>query len=133
MRRIPTLDGWRAVAILSVICHHVMMGFFSSEAAYYLTTSSLGAFGVDVFFGLRGLLITGLLLQERAETGSVSLKAFYTRRVFRIFPVYLLFLSVAAIAGLLHGPRELASCLLVYRNYLADGWRNTHHLWSLSV
>ena len=133
MRRIPTLDGWRAVAILSVIWHHAMMAFFRSEDAYYLTAASLGAFGVDVFFGLSGLLITGLLLKEWSETGSVGLKAFYTRRVFRIFPVYLLFLGVVAMAGLMHGPRELASCLLVYRNYLSDGWRDTQHLWSLSV
>jgi peptidoglycan/LPS O-acetylase OafA/YrhL len=135
MRRIPTLDGWRAVAILCVVWHHAMTFFFTNEDAYYLTAARLGAFGVDVFFGISGLLITGLLLKERGETGSISLKGFYTRRVSRIFPVYLLFLGVVAAAGLMHGPRELASCLGFYRNYLPSGWlwRDTHHLWSLSI
>jgi peptidoglycan/LPS O-acetylase OafA/YrhL len=121
------------VAILSVIWHHVMMGFFTNDGAYYSTAARFGAFGVDIFFGLSGMLITGLLLQEFRETGSVSLKAFYARRVFRIFPIYLLFLSAVAMAGLLHGPGELASCLLFYRNYIPSGWRDTQHLWSLSV
>jgi peptidoglycan/LPS O-acetylase OafA/YrhL len=135
MKRIPTLDGWRAVAILGVIWHHAMTFFFANEDLYNLTAARFGAFGVDVFFGLSGVLITGLLLKEWGETGSVSLKAFYTRRVFRIFPVCLVFLGVVAIAGLMHGPRELWSCLLFYRNYLPDGWlwRDTDHLWSLSV
>src|ERR1039458_3898759 len=135
MRRIPTLDGWRAVAILSVIWHHAMMFFFTDECAYYLTVTRFGAFGVDVFFGLSGMLITGILLKEWRKVGSVGLRAFYTRRVFRILPVYLLFLGVCACAGLMHGPREVASCLLFYRN-LASGrllWRSTQHLWSLSV
>lgn len=135
MRRIPTLDGWRAVAILSVIWHHAMQYFFTNEDAYYLTPARFGAFGVDVFFGLSGLLITGLLLRQWDETGTINLKAFYMRRAFRILPVYLLFLSVVAMAGLMHGPRELASCLLFVRNYLPAGWvwRDTGHLWSLSV
>ncbi len=110
-----------------------MMGFYTDDSAYYSTMARFGAFGVDIFFGLSGILITGLLLKEYSETGSIGLKAFYTRRVFRIFPVYLLFLSAVAVAGLMHGPRELASCLLFYRNYLPSGWRDTQHLWSLSV
>lgn len=135
MRRIPTLDGWRAVAILAVIWHHAMQYFFTNEDAYYLTAARFGAFGVDVFFGLSGVLITGLLLKQWNETGSINLKAFYTRRAFRILPIYLLFLCVVAMAGLMHGPRELASCLLFFRNYLPTGWvwRDTGHLWSLSV
>ena len=135
MRRIPTLDGWRAAAILCVLWHHTMMSFYADEDAYYLTLARLGAFGVDVFFGLSGLLITGLLLRQWRESGAVSLKAFYTRRVFRIFPVYFLFLGVVAAVGLMHGTGEFTSCLLFFRNYHPNGWqwRNTDHLWSLSV
>lgn len=135
MRRIPTLDGWRAVAILLVIWHHAMQYFFTNEDAYYLTAARYGAFGVDVFFGLSGLLITGLLLKQWGETGSISLPAFYIRRAWRILPVYLLFLGVAAMMGEMHGTRELMSCLLFFRNYLPTGWvwPKTEHLWSLSV
>ena len=134
MRRIPTLDGWRAVAIAGVLWYHAAYYFFTAEDAAYASVAGYGAFGVDLFFGLSGLLITSLLLKQWSETGAISLKAFYTRRVFRILPVYLLFLGVVAAMGLLQGPRELASCLLFFRNYLSSGWgRATSHLWSLSI
>jgi peptidoglycan/LPS O-acetylase OafA/YrhL len=135
MRRIPTLDGWRAIAILCVMWHHTMQCFFTNEDASYLSVAHYGAFGVDIFFGLSGLLITGLLLKQRSERGAFNLKAFYTRRAFRILPVYLLFLAVIALIGLMHGPRELVSCLLFVRNYVPNGWiwGDTAHLWSLSV
>lgn len=112
-----------------------MRYFFTNDDAYYLTAARFGAFGVDIFFGLSGLLITGLLLKQWGETGAISLKAFYTRRAFRILPIYLVFLGVVAVLGLMHGPRELASCLLFFRNYLPAGldWRDTADLWSLSV
>src|SRR5258708_34286403 len=100
MGRIPTLDGWRAVAILSVIVHHATMCFYRTEAAYWGTPARFGAFGVDVFFGLSGLLITSLLLDERRNTGCVDLRGFYIRRAFRILPPYLLFLAAVSIAGL---------------------------------
>jgi peptidoglycan/LPS O-acetylase OafA/YrhL len=44
--------------------------------------------GVDVFYVLSGFLITTLMLREDEKTGRISLKAFYTRRVLRIVPVY---------------------------------------------
>ena len=63
-----------------------MRYFFTNDDAYYLTAARFGAFGVDIFFGLSGVLITGLLLKQWGETGAISLKAFYTRRAFRILP-----------------------------------------------
>jgi peptidoglycan/LPS O-acetylase OafA/YrhL len=112
-----------------------MTSFFTKEEVYDLSAAPFGAFGVDIFFALSGMLITGLLLKEWGQRGSLSLKAFYTRRVFRILPLYLLFLSMVALAGEMHGRSEVASCLLFWRNYLPNGWlwRGTEHLWSLSV
>jgi len=46
-----------------------MTFFFTKEDLYYLTAARFGAFGVDVFFGLSGVLITGLLLKEWGEGG----------------------------------------------------------------
>ena len=46
-----------------------------------------GYVGVDVFFVLSGFLITSLMLNERAETGRISLVAFYSRRIRRILPM----------------------------------------------
>ncbi len=48
----------------------------------------MGSFGVDVFFGISGFLITTLLLRERAKKGKISLRDFYLRRSLRIWPLY---------------------------------------------
>jgi len=42
-----------------------------------------------IFFLLSAYLITELLIRERTSTGSVHLRAFYTRRILRIWPLYL--------------------------------------------
>ena len=98
--RIPTLDGWRAVAIAVVVVHHLARWFYQQESAYALSVTRFGAFGVDVFFGLSGLLITRLLLDEFGRTGSFDLRGFYIRRAFRILPPYLMFLAVVTAAGM---------------------------------
>src|SRR5690349_19617336 len=97
-RHIPTLDGWRALAILLVIAHHGGTGFYTVEANYYNSSPlQLGTWGVPVFFGLSGLLITKLLLEEFDRTGQISLKSFYLRRLFRIQPPAIVYvLCVAA-------------------------------------
>jgi peptidoglycan/LPS O-acetylase OafA/YrhL len=45
---------------------------------------------VDLFFTLSGFLITYLLIREVGQTGTVSISAFYKRRVLRIWPLYFL-------------------------------------------
>ena len=65
-----------------------MTYFFTKEDVYDLSPARFGAFGVDVFFGLSGLLITGLLLKQWRDNGRISLRGFYTRRAFRILPIY---------------------------------------------
>ena len=134
--RFPVLDGWRAIAIGLVIWHHATTGFYASESAYYGgSASQLGAFGVDTFFGLSGLLITLLLLQEQGRRGSIDLAGFYRRRIFRILPPCFTFLLVAGVLGLISSPLELASCVAFFRNYLpvSLGGFYTGHLWSLAV
>jgi peptidoglycan/LPS O-acetylase OafA/YrhL len=51
-----------------------------------------GYVGVDVFFVLSGFLITALLIGEWGQTHSISLPAFYRRRVARLLPALVLFL-----------------------------------------
>jgi peptidoglycan/LPS O-acetylase OafA/YrhL len=133
--RIPTLDGWRAIAISMVVVHHLARGFYNTEAAYDSEITRFGAFGVDVFFGLSGFLITALLLQEYERSGSLQLKRFYLRRAFRILPVYLAFLAVVTAAGLWRSGLEAMSCLLFFRNYVPDAAVGflTQHLWSLTI
>jgi len=74
--------------------------------------SQHGVFGVDLFFGISGLLICGRLLDENDRTGGISLGSFYTRRVFRIIPpafAYLATIAVLAMLGVIYvSPREMA-------------------------
>ena len=58
---------------------------------------SSGASGVDLFFTLSAFLITALLLRERQQTGGISLRLFYIRRILRIWPLYFLVLAVAVV------------------------------------
>ena len=44
--------------------------------------------GVSFFFVLSGFLITYLLLKEKEFTQKINLKAFYIRRILRIWPLY---------------------------------------------
>jgi peptidoglycan/LPS O-acetylase OafA/YrhL len=56
-----------------------------------------GAAGVDLFFALSAFLITSILLRERQETGAISLRRFYLRRILRIWPLYFLLIAIAVV------------------------------------
>ena len=55
-----------------------------------------GALGVRMFFVISGFLITTLLLGELDRFGSIGLRAFYKRRMLRIFPAFYLYIAVIA-------------------------------------
>ena len=139
---LPTLDGWRAIAILAVIFHHDSihrLGPLSTRAVY-----EYGAAGVDVFFAISGLLICSRLLDEERLTGRIHLRQFYVRRVFRILPPAFLYLGIiACLAGLglfRVSPGEWLESALFCRNYGSlfagalgqPGWY-TGHFWSLAL
>jgi peptidoglycan/LPS O-acetylase OafA/YrhL len=141
---IPTLDGWRAIAVIAVMLYHGTTSLFypsgpfpSYEALRIIQT---GARGVDIFFAISGFLICSRLLSEHEKTGRISLTGFYIRRAFRILPPYLVYLAVIAClaaAGVLAVEgREFVGCLLFVRNYYGPvhehGWY-TGHFWSLAV
>jgi peptidoglycan/LPS O-acetylase OafA/YrhL len=136
-RHLPTLDGWRALAILLVIGHHGGTNWFHQAETQYYASNPLrfGTVGVSVFFGLSGVLITKLLLEEFDRTGAISLKSFYTRRAFRILPPAFAFILAVAALGLMVSRTEALSTLLFFRNYLPDslGGLYTGHFWSLAV
>jgi peptidoglycan/LPS O-acetylase OafA/YrhL len=90
VRFFGSLDGLRALSILGVLWTHV---WYVSGLEYYnrlqhYPVLKMGAFGVDVFFGISGFLITTLLLRERSKNGTISLRDFYLRRSLRIWPLY---------------------------------------------
>src|SRR5471030_1514150 len=98
---LPTLDGWRALAILGVMLQHMTLSFFyphdpyPNERALHISRL-LGDKGVEIFFAISGFLICSRLLQEHRRQGQVSLRAFYIRRFFRILPPYIFYLVALA-------------------------------------
>jgi peptidoglycan/LPS O-acetylase OafA/YrhL len=135
MRRIPLLDGWRAIAIALVLAHHIGQNLSQNEGAYNADVTRYGAFGVDIFFGLSGLLITRLLLEQYRASGSFGLREFYIRRAFRILPTCLLFLAVYSALGWWKSSLEFVSSVFFFRNYIPETMAGfgSGHLWSLSV
>jgi peptidoglycan/LPS O-acetylase OafA/YrhL len=135
-QRLPTLDGWRAVAITGVLGAHIRWPL--PLLSRWFTHGSLG---VQLFFALSGFLITTRLLEEYDQNGFVSWRNFYIRRVFRILPPAFLALLTLTFLGLgLHlipvtGSQLVASAFF-YRNYLTGivgpSWY-TAHFWSLAV
>jgi peptidoglycan/LPS O-acetylase OafA/YrhL len=138
---LPTLDGWRAIAIAAVLLDHVASGFHRQASWHPLLQT--GANGVSLFFAISGFLICSRLLEEEQLFGSISLKGFYIRRACRILPAaftYLLVLALlAAGAVVVVTPLEWWSCVLFFRNYLPPVWIRagwggyTIHYWSLAI
>jgi peptidoglycan/LPS O-acetylase OafA/YrhL len=135
-RHLPFMDGLRALSIALVMGVHDL-GPISGSIARALN----GWMGVDVFFVISGFLITSLLAQELASTGTLSVRRFWMRRVLRIMPAYYVFLLAMAI---LLGAAALPS-LAVAGIYLTDydsalGWGHLGrfrdllgHTWSLAI
>lgn len=136
---LPTLDGWRALAILLVIGSHdrlYRIGHVTLSWLHFIA----GGYGVALFFALSGLLICSRLLQEERVRGRIDLKGFYIRRFCRIQPaalVYLAVVSLLILAGAISRAHNgVLSALLFARNYTpdagGDAWY-TAHFWSLAI
>lgn len=95
-----------------------------------------------IFFLLSAYLITELLQRERQSTGSVHLKAFYARRILRIWPLYFAALFFGALVSRT-GPQEwIGVWRMVSFLFLAGNWYTAFHgfganpiapLWSISL
>ena len=146
---LPALDGVRAIAILMVVVYHSLNGMagITWSQKLLLRVTNQGWLGVDLFFVLSGFLITGILIDAR--TSKHALRSFYTRRVLRIAPVYVVFLLfslwLASIVGTMSGAEgeQLRRTQLWFWTYTVNllialrSWSATSsptaHLWSLSV
>ena len=82
----PILDALRFLASLSVFLAHSIV-FFRLPVGVK-GVADAGYFGVIFFYTLSGFLITYLLLKEKENTGGIAIKAFYVRRILRIWPLY---------------------------------------------
>lgn len=87
-RYFSELDGLRAVSVLLVFTTHIDVLFWDRLH---------GNTGVTFFFVLSGFLITTLCLREESAEGRLDLTSFYVRRVFRIYPLYVVVLALYAV------------------------------------
>ena len=138
---LPTLEGWRAIAVFMVVFYHDALHGIGAFNTGWLQEH--GVLGVDIFFGISGLLICSRLLEEEQAAGAIRLGKFYVRRACRILPAALLYLLILAILGVTSVlpvlPKEWFAALFFYRNYTRFSVTGAHinwftaHFWSLSL
>lgn len=104
----PELDGIRTLCIILTINNHTQFSL----------PFLVGSVGVDVFFALSGWLICTLLAQEARCSGTIDLRAFYIRRLFRIVPLYYLTVLLYVVAA---GTMALAGS--------PDDWADLRKVW----
>ena len=92
----PEIDGLRAIAVISVIIYHLNENWLSG-----------GFLGVDIFFVISGFLITGIIITE-IQQNSFSLKQFYTRRIKRIYPAFIIVMALVSF---------IASVIFIYNDF----------------
>ena len=79
--RLAALDGLRGIAVAAVLGYHLRLGAFEA-----------GFLGVDLFFVISGFIITSRLLDEHRQRGAIDMRAFYVRRLWRLYPPLLVLL-----------------------------------------
>ncbi|MFZ6655990.1 acyltransferase family protein [Undibacterium sp. TJN19] len=108
--RLQALDGLRAVSIALVFFSHAGFGHVVP-----------GGLGVTIFFFISGFIISRLMLSEWDASGTMNIRHFYMRRLFRLTPALLVFvvisLALMAIAGDDWKWAEVGSVFFYYANY----------------
>lgn len=85
-RRIHSIEGLRAIAVIAVIAFHLWPGIFSG-----------GFLGVDLFFVISGYVITALLADQIRATGHLDFKSFYLGRARRLIPAIAVLVGVSLV------------------------------------
>ena len=94
---LPELDILRFFAFLWMFFVHASITFPASDTNARPRIIDAGFYTVDLFFALSAYLLTQLLVRELARRGKADVRAFYLRRVLRIWPLYFSFLGLAFI------------------------------------
>lgn len=141
--RIKHIDTWRLLAVALVIIYHVVsfsnFQHLSREfPAVAWRLAALGKFGVSIFFCISGFVICRGLMQEQANTTTISFTAFYLRRCLRLLPPLFLYVAALGVLGA-YGLIQVTTFQLLQASFflcnfkdLGDcGWY-TGHTWSLA-
>lgn len=140
--RLKFIDSWRAICIFAVIiCHlaknRAIDGILQKYGVGFI--SGYGQTGVFVFFFISGYVVSQTLIVELEKHSTINIQGFYVRRVFRILPPLLLYLSTYLLLGKLRlisfSTSALAASVLYLSNsslpLLQCDWY-TGHTWSLA-
>lgn len=97
MKRVPVLDGFRAYAILGVVCLHLLLLSKVAQPGNHAALVSWGVLGniIDTFFIISGFVIFLPVVRRAGELGSV--RDFGLGRVARLVPAYWLSLLVVLV------------------------------------
>ena len=140
----PELDSIRGLSVLAVFFLHAIhldqgTGFFSKMVYYFHANLFLG---LDVFFILSSFLLTSLGINEYKARGNFSFINYFTRRVLRIWPLYILlmifsFIIVPYAADYFNVPVTLPPAYY-YLFFISNFYLEGHvyflrFLWTLSV
>jgi len=131
--RIAELDGVRGLAVLMVLVWHFLGELIDTGlgtwAWWIFQITRLGRTGVDLFFVLSGVLITGIIL-DRQNDNTGFLASFYKRRGLRILPPYLALVAAyyaLCFSGVLTDPGTIS--IWHYLTFTQTEWMATHGSW----
>lgn len=126
LARVRSLDGWRGVAIASVLLGHFAPNPFVNT----------GRLGVELFFVLSGRLMAEILFLR-----ATPLLRFFQRRIARVWPAFVVFVVVAWAVSLntttfrISGLDAAAALTFTanYRGVLGHRTPFLDHVWSLCI
>lgn len=146
-KTIPSLDGIRAISCLFVIFGHfayLYTPFLIENLGYEIGRTAALVIGnqftgVTFFFVLSGFLITNLLILEFEKSNTISIKNFFLKRIFRIFPAYYFYFIILILINFIflklnYSFKDIIAAVFYLYNYCSDlnPWI-LGHFWSLSV
>ena len=143
-RHYPALDGLRGVAALMIVWYHYLLivPMHGRVLSLFSQVFGFGWAGVDLFFGLSGFLITGILIDSKNKPH--YFRTFYSRRVLRIFPLYygyiaIVFYLLPFIGVVTNVPSSSRIFFWTYTSnfyFQSKGWVDSdilRHFWTLAI
>jgi peptidoglycan/LPS O-acetylase OafA/YrhL len=127
--QINSLTGLRALAAAMVIFGHILN--YKTLGDFWIV--KYGWTGVNFFFVLSGFLFTILYLDKFTDKKQ-SLKEYFLKRIFRIYPLYLLLLFITVISRMTYSWGDIISHLTMTHAFFSDyRFSINSPMWTLSV
>ena len=111
---ISSIDGLRALAVFAVMLYHLGVNW-----------SPGGVLGGDLFFVIRGYVITRLILDSIQRSSALDLREFFLARLRRLYPALLFMMVGSTFIIALFAP-EAISRFLRDIPYVLTGTNNWH-------